>query len=123
MSPTSVTDTSSTTMDHIFTISPEMHYNSGVLPTLCNHYCTYTILDLESPVNFPKIVKFRNYNKFSVYNFYWVSFPLMFSTTFICQQILVFHGVFRNKTFCEFLINMPPFVNVRLHCKMQPLDF
>ena len=65
-SPTRVTDTSSATLDHIFTTSPEMHYNSGVLPiTLSDHYCTCTILDLKSPVNMKKIVKCRNYNKFS----------------------------------------------------------
>ena len=69
-SPTCVTDTSSTTINHNFTTSPEMHYNSGVLPiTLSDHYCTYTILDLKSPVNIPKIVKCRNYNKFSASSF------------------------------------------------------
>ena len=67
---TRVTDTSSTTIDHIFNTSPVMHYNSCVLPlTLSDHYCTYTILDLKSPVNIPKIVKCRNYNKFSASSF------------------------------------------------------
>ena len=36
----------------------------------------------------------------------------MFSTTFIPQQILVLHGVFGNKNFWPFLINMPPFINI-----------
>ena len=65
-SPTRVTDTSSTSIDRIFTTSPEMHYNSVVLPiTLNDPYCTYTILDLKVPVNIPRIVKCQNYNKLS----------------------------------------------------------
>ena len=53
-SPTPVNDTYSTTIDHISTTSPEMHYNSGVLQiTLSDHYCT--ILALKSPVNIPKL--------------------------------------------------------------------
>ena len=66
-SPPHVTDT---TIDHIFTTSPEMHSNSGILPiTLRDHYCTYTILDLKSLVNIPKIFKSQNYNKYSASSF------------------------------------------------------
>ena len=58
-SPALVTDTPSTTIDHIFTTCAEMHYKSGLKPiTLTDHYCTYTILALKSLVNIPKIVKF-----------------------------------------------------------------
>ena len=47
-----------------------MQHNSGFLPiTLSDHYCIYTILDLKSPVNIPKVVKCRNYNKFSASSF------------------------------------------------------
>ena len=46
-----------------------MHYNSGILPTLSDHYCTYTTLDLKSLVNIPKIIKCKNFGKFSVSTF------------------------------------------------------
>ena len=65
-SPTRVTETSSTIIDHIYTTLPNKHIRSGVIETsLSDHYLIYTILNSKHKTSPPKEIKIRCYKNFS----------------------------------------------------------
>ena len=69
-SPTRVTATSSTIIDHIYTTIPEKHVKSGVIElSISDHYLIYTVLNSKYVTRSPKEIKIRSYSNFNKISF------------------------------------------------------
>ncbi len=68
--PTRVTNRSSSTIDLILSSIPEKHVKTGVIRyTLSDHYMIYTVLEGKSARTEPRILTYRNYDKFDDVSF------------------------------------------------------